>query len=146
MSNTSDAAGGELSGRVLRLIECMHGLVQRGKRDGDVEVDDWLALADIVEIEGFERIGPFHDALDWQGYTEMLTGWVNNTEGWDPVVKQVSEAGDTVFVQCEEMLTQGDEVVPFYSLSMYRFNPAGKICHIGVYMQQTHVYDPDAAA
>jgi len=143
MNDATTNARGEQSARVLQLIERMHGLVMRGVRDGDVSKEDWSVLEDIVETDGFERVGPFHDALDWAGYTQMLTAWVNSTEGWEPVLKHIGEDGDTVFAQCEEMLTQGGEIVPFYSLSMYRFNAAGKIRHIGVYMQQTNAYDPE---
>ncbi len=136
MNDAAPSSATTPTAKVLHLIHTMHGLVERGKTRGNVTDADWEVLGDIVEFEDFERIGPFHDALDWAGYCAMLTGWVNHTEGWDPVIKRTAEAPGTVFAQCEEMLTQGDEVVPFYSLSMYDFNAAGKIHRISVYMQQ----------
>ncbi len=131
--NTDHGSPGE---RVLQFIERMRTLVERGKRDSNVTPADWNVLADLVETADFERIGPFHDAMNWDAYIAMLCGWVNATEGWEPVLKSLSEASDRVFAQCEEMITENGAVFPFYSLSMYEFNAAGKIHRIHVYMQQ----------
>ncbi|MFV8817050.1 hypothetical protein [Haliea sp. E17] len=125
-----------LSESVNTLVNIMKGLVDRGVARADVTAADWDALADVVDTASFQRIGPFHDIVDWAGYTALLTEWVNQSEGWDPVVKRLSESADAVFMQCEEMITSGDTVFPFYSLSMYEFNPAGKIQRISVYMQK----------
>lgn len=114
----------------------MKTLVDRGVASQDVTVEDWEALRTVVDTANFERIGPFHDIVDWQGYTSLLTGWVNQSAGWDPVVKLITESPDAVFMRCEEMITKADGVFPFYSLSMYEFTDAGKICRISVYMQK----------
>ena len=135
-SDNSNARTSPLSDKVTRLIEIMRSLVEKGKQTSDVTLQDWDALGELVEVSCFERVGPFHDALDWTAYTAMLTGWVNQSEGWNPVVKRIAEAPGVVFAQCEEMITQGDTVFPFYSLSMYEFNDAMKIIRIEVYMQQ----------
>ena len=130
------ASAGQLADRVAQLMECMRRLVDKGKQSANVVLADWSALADLVDTASFERVGPFHDAMDWEAYTAMLTQWVNHSEGWNPVVKRVAETPGVVFAQCEEMITRGDTVFPFYSLSMYVFNEALKITRIEVYMQQ----------
>lgn len=133
----SDSTGeGRLSDRVRRLMKIMKSLADRGRQSSDVTVDDWAPLAELVEVDDFERMGPFHDAMDWAAYTSMLTGWVNHSDGWEPVVRRISDAPGVVYVQCEEMITEGDRVFPFYSLSMYEFDDAAKIRRIHVYMQQ----------
>lgn len=118
------------------LVQIMKKLVDRGVAESSVTESDWQELDCVVDTKAFERIGPFHDIVDWPGYVKLLTGWVNHSEGWDPVVKHMSEAPGVAFMQCEEMITDGDTVFPFYSLSMYEFNDAGKIQRISVYMQK----------
>jgi len=127
---------GNLTESVNTLVRIMKDLVDRGVAKSDVTKADWSALESVVDTAGFERIGPFHDIVDWNGYVNLLTEWVNQSEGWDPVVKQICEAPHAVFMQCEEMITNGDTVFPFYSLSMYEFNDTGKIQRISVYMQK----------
>lgn len=120
---------------VLQLIEVMQELVTRGMHSSNVTSADWDRLEPLVAREGFLRVGPFHDALDWNGYTAMLSQWVNSTEGWRPVIRELWEASGAVFVRCEEMLMRDGTEVPFYSLSSYRFNADEKIDRILVYMQ-----------
>jgi hypothetical protein len=132
----NSASAGQLIDRVRQLVAIMASLVEKGKQSANVVEADWAALGDLVDIASFERVGPFHDAMDWAAYTAMLTQWVNHSEGWNPVVKRMAEAPGLVFAQCEEMITRGDTVSPFYSLSMYVFNDALKITRIEVYMQQ----------
>lgn len=127
---------GALIDRVTQLMAIMRNLVDKGKQSADVVLADWAALGELVDTASFERVGPFHDAMDWAAYTNMLTQWVNHSQGWNPVVKRIVQAPGVVFAQCEEMITQGDTVFPFYSLSMYEFNEALKITRIEVYMQQ----------
>jgi hypothetical protein len=135
-TGTDNATTGQLVARVKQLVAIMASLVEKGKRSQDVVQSDWAALGDLVDIASFERVGPFHDAMDWTAYTTMLTQWVNQSEGWNPVVLRMAQAPGLVFAQCEEMITRGETVSPFYSLSMYVFNDAMKITRIEVYMQQ----------
>ena len=133
--NKTISGRGEFADRVMQLFDIMKRLVAKG-RQGGVILRDFSPLADLLAVEEFERVGPFHDALDWPAYIQLLSQWVNHSQGWDPVIKRVTEAPGIVYVQCEEMITHGDRVDPFYSLSMYEFNEAGKIRRIEVYMQQ----------
>ncbi|WP_317929892.1 hypothetical protein [Halioxenophilus sp. WMMB6] len=133
---------GRLTETVQQLTRIMQALVEQGKTTGAVTLADWQPLAELCATDGFERIGPFHDRLDWAGYSAMLTDWVNHSEGWLPVVKSITEAPGVVYMQCEEMITQGDTVFPFYSLSLYRFNERGQITSIAVYMQNEAMAPP----
>lgn len=137
MNNVSNdhTANSTLVPKVMQLIDTMKELVDRGVQHSDVTLADWDALKAVVETNGFQRVGPFHDEKDWKGYTELLTQWVNHAEGWRPVIRKVSEAPGVVYAQCEEMITEGDREFPFYSLSMYEFNDDLKIQRIYVYMQ-----------
>ena len=121
--------------RVKQLMAIMKGIVERSKQGDTIGDDDWQPLAELVDTASFQRVGPFHDEVDWDGYLQVLNGWVNHSEGWDPVVKSMTEVPGLVYAQCEEMVTKGDEVSPFYSLSRYEFDEQGKISRIDVYMQ-----------
>ena len=131
----NSAGGREFAQRVMQLFDIMKRMVEKG-RQGGVTPDDWSVLAELLAIQEFERVGPFHDAVDWPAYVQLLSQWVNHSQGWDPVIKRITEVPGLVYVQCEEMITHGDRVDPFYSLSLYEFNDAGKIRRIEVYMQQ----------
>lgn len=138
MSNTGknrdQASAGPLSERVLKLVDIMKRLVAKGREPG-FTVDEWAPLAELVDVERFERVGPFRDALNWQQYAEMLTQWVTTSEGWDPVRKRMDEVGRRVYLECEERVTNDGRVEPFHSLSVYEFDDAGKLTRIDVYMQ-----------
>lgn len=136
MTDTNAQGQGPLADQVLQFMDIMEGLVERGKQSADVTPGDWDALAGLVDVDHFLRVGPFHDAMNWRDYTGMLTNWVNHSEGWHPVVKRITEAPGVVYAQCEEMITRGDHVFPFYSLTMYEFTEAMHIRGIYVYMQQ----------
>jgi hypothetical protein len=126
---------GQFTERVMQLFEIMRRMVDKGTR-GEVSHADWAPLAELVAVDEFERVGPFHDAVNWPAYIQLLCQWVNHSQGWDPVIKRITEVPGLVYVQCEEMITHGDSVDPFYSLSLYEFNDAGKIRRLEVYMQQ----------
>lgn len=135
MGNFEHFNNGPYTERVKQLVAVMQANVGKGKSGEQVTPEDWEPLEALIDVENFERIGPFHDAVDWQGYLSILNQWVNHAEGWEPVVKRVTETPGLVFVQCEEMITNGDRVDPFYSLSLYDFDDDMKIRRIQVYMQ-----------
>ncbi len=134
MSNNT--SNGPLAERVLEFVRVMKDIVDKGREPG-FSKEDWAPLEEFVEVNNFLRIGPFHDAMKWPEYVDMLTQWVTTSEGWRPVpvAKSLREAQDAVYYQLEEMVTKGDKEEPFYSMSMYEFNDAKKITGIQVYMQ-----------
>ncbi len=134
MTQSTTGQSGELTPRVMALVECMKELVAKGMQSG-VDDADFCSLEALL-ADDFERVGPFHDAKDWPGYRELVKQWVNNTQGWRPELRRIAEAPGLVFMQCEEMITHGDSEFPFHSLSMYEFDKAGRIRRIEVYMQK----------
>lgn len=94
----------------------------------------WNPLRDMIEVDGFVRVGNFKEVMDWPGYVGFLTNWAPAAE-WDADFKRVTEVGDRVFLELEERSTVGDFNSVVNSLSVYQFNPAGKITRIDVYLQ-----------
>ena len=41
-----------------------------------------LALAKLVAVEEFDRIGPFKEVMDWSGYVAFLTNWATSSS-WE---------------------------------------------------------------
>ena len=133
--STNSTASGRLSAVAINFVNTMKRIADKGREPGFSKAD-WAPLAAFIEQDGFVRVGPYHDQCDWAHYEELITQWVTHSEGWTPVVKRINEAPGVVFMQCEEMITQGDQIFPFHSLAAYEFNAAGKICRIDVFMQQ----------
>lgn len=129
-------SNGPLAERVLEFVRIMKEIADKGKQPG-FSNDDWAPLEEMVEVNDFLRVGPFHDAMHWPEYKDMLTQWVTTSEGWRPVPveKSLRETQDAVYYQLEEMVTKGNKEEPFYSMTMYEFNDAKKIMSIQVYMQ-----------
>jgi hypothetical protein len=97
-------------------------------------VDSWAPLADLIEVDVFERVGNFKEVMNWTDYVNFLTSWAGNAD-WDCAFKRVTESGNTVFLELEERSTVGDFKSVVNSVSVYEFNNAGKVTHIDVYLQ-----------
>lgn len=139
-------AKGPLSATVIDFVNEMRRVIDRG-RSPDFTREDWATMAEYIAKDEFVRVGPFHDELNWENYETMLTEWVTTSDGWNPVAKRLDEAPGIVYLELDEMVTDGDRTFPFHSLSVYEFNDAGRIQRIDVYMQQpTEEGTPTAAS
>lgn len=136
LTGQAPAKPGSLSARVMDLVNAMEGIIARGRKpDFDAE-KDLKPLADLLAVDEFERLGPFHDCCNWDEYSKLITDWVTTSEGWRPVFKRMNESPGVVYLELDEMVTHEGNEFPFHSLSVYEFNDDGKIRRIDVYMQQ----------
>jgi len=119
--------------RVLESALITKQIVDDAKRPGFCEAD-WNPLRDMVEVDGFIRVGNFKETMDWDGYVAFLTSWAPHAQ-WDADFKRVTEVGDRVFLELEERSTVGEFDSVVNSLSVYEFNSAAKITRIDVYLQ-----------
>jgi hypothetical protein len=97
-------------------------------------VDDWAPLAELVDVDTFERIGNFKEVMKWPEYVQFLAGWARSSD-WEASFKRVSEVDGVVFLELEERSRVGDFQSVVNSLSVYEFSEAGKIRHIDLYLQ-----------
>ena len=135
MRPISEAAA-EQSGRsriVLEYALTTKRLVDTAKQPGFTAAS-WAPLAELVDVDGFERIGNFKEVMNWTDYVGFLTNWAANSE-WDGSFKRVSEIGGVVFLELEERSRIGDFESVVNSMSVYDFTEADKIRHIDVYLQ-----------
>jgi hypothetical protein len=118
---------------VLQYTRTLKDLVDRAKRPGFTSAD-WDPLAALVDVERFERVGPFKDAMTWDAYVEFLTAWAT-TSYWECTFKRVTETGNLVFLELEERMAPGDTANAVNSLSVYEVTDDGLIRHLDVYLQ-----------
>ncbi len=97
---------------------------------------DWAPLAELVAVDGFERIGTFLEVQDWDQYTVMLTQWASSIDSFETSVRRISELPDLVYYEIEERHHRGGVVNVVNSLTVFAFDGRGKISHLDVYLQQ----------
>jgi hypothetical protein len=126
-----DYAG--LSRTVLDYSLLMKRLVDEAKQPG-FSAASWAPLADLVAVDEFERIGNFKEVMRWPEYVEALTKWAVSSE-WECSFKRITEKANLVFLELEERSKVGGYGGVVNSVSVYEFNPAGKLRHLDIYLQ-----------
>lgn len=131
-----DEVAGDYSGFsriVLEYSLLMKRLVDEAKMPGFSEAG-WGPLAALVAVDEFERVGNFKEVMSWQDYITFLTKWAISSE-WECSFKRITEHGNVVFLELEERSKAGDYRSVVNSVSVYEFNPAGKLRHLDIYLQ-----------
>ncbi|WP_137145972.1 hypothetical protein [Mycolicibacterium sp. CR10] len=133
---TIDNVIGETSGRsrvVLDYSQTMSRLVKKAKDPG-FSVDSWAPLVELIAVEGFVRIGPFKEVMNWDEYAAFLTNWAVSAD-WDCSFQRITETADLVFLELEERSCMGDFNSVVNTVSVYEFNADDKLRRIAVYLQ-----------
>ena len=118
---------------VLRYAIITKEIVDSAKATG-FSVESWNPLGELIATDEFVRVGNFKEVMGWDDYAAFLTNWAPNAE-WDCTFKRLTENGDVVFLELEERSSVGDFHSVVNSLSVYEFNPDGKVHRIDVYLQ-----------
>ena len=124
-------AAGPLTRRVLDYTHVMERLVPEIRTP-----EDWAPLAEFVAVGEFERIGTFSEVQDWPQYTEMLTRWASKTDGFEAVVRRVTESDGLVYFEIEERHRRDARVHVVNTMTVFAFDANGRIRHLAVYLQQ----------
>jgi hypothetical protein len=122
-----------LSRKVLDYSLMMKRLVDAAKQPG-FTVESWAPLAEMVDVERFERVGNFKEVMSWRDYVEFLTKWAQGSD-WEGSFKRVTEHDNVVFLELEERSRVGEHTSVVNSVSVYEFDAAGKIRHLDIYLQ-----------
>jgi hypothetical protein len=135
VTTTSDASsGGQLSAKVLDFERIVKETVTKAKEPG-FTVEDWAALAELVAVDEFERVGCWLEVMNWTEYTEFLTKWASQT-AFETKRRRISELPGLVFLELQETNTTESGSTVVNSLSVYEFNDTGKIRHLDIYLQR----------
>lgn len=105
-------------------------------REPGFTIEDWTPLAALVAVDEFERVGCFKEIVNWDQYVRLLHQWAPTLSDWDSTLKHVTEADGRVFLELEERATTGETTDVVNSMSVYEFNPAGKLVHLDIYLQR----------
>jgi hypothetical protein len=124
-----------LSRRVLEYSRVMKKILDSAKDDPQFSVERWGPLAALVDVDNFERVGPFKEVVNWKEYVELLTNWAIRS-GWDVRVRRITEHGNLVYLELAEFSTHADVDDSIFSLSVYEFNDDNKISYLDIYMQR----------
>jgi hypothetical protein len=133
--DVSEVAGDHtgLSRKVLDYSLLMKRLVDQAKEPG-FSVESWAPLAALVDTEAFERVGNFKEVMTWPVYVDFLTKWAMSSE-WEGSFKRITEHDNVVLLELEERSRVGEHASVVNSISVYEFDPAGKIRHLDIYLQ-----------
>lgn len=118
---------------VLRYATITKQIVDSAEATG-FSVESWNPLRELIAADEFVRVGNFKEVMNWDDYAAFLTNWAPSAE-WDCTFKRLTEKGDVVFLELEERSSVGDFHSVVNSLSVYEFNPGGKVRRIDVYLQ-----------
>ena len=130
------AVVGDHSGRSRTVLEFtmeMKRIIDDAKRPG-FDAGSWDALARLVDVDDFVRVGPFKDRMTWPEYVAFLTGWAPRRY-WECSLRGITEVGDRVYLELEERSSPADSANAANSLSVYEFDEDGRLRRLDVYLQ-----------
>ena len=131
---------GTLSQLVLKYTSVMKQLLDQAKDNPGFTTKSWAPLAEMVDVDNFERIGTWKEVVNWQQYEKLLTQWAVISD-WSVRVRRITEQPGYVFMELAEFGSYKGTVPDdsIYSLSVYEFNEKNKLRHLDVYMQRENV-------
>ena len=122
-----------LSRKALEYGMLQKRLVDRAKGP-DYSADEWDQLDEFVDPDNFERIGNFREVMTYGEMKAFLQRWCVDSH-WEGSFKRITEVDNVVFLELEERNTYQGQTAVVNSVSVYEFDPAGKIRHLDIYLQ-----------
>jgi len=134
MPKSADYRG--LSRTVLQYSEEFLRVVNKMKQPGFSETD-WAPLEDLVDVENFQRVGVFLtervEVSNWQQYKQFITQYGGKTS-WEGTLRRITEVPGLVYLELEERNTRDGVTDVANTVTIYKFNRAGKLCNLDVYV------------
>jgi hypothetical protein len=134
MPKSADFTG--LSRNVLLYSEQFLRVVNKMKQPGFSEAD-WAPLEELVDVANFQRVGVFLtdcvEVSNWQQYKEFITQYGGKTS-WEGTLRRITEVPGLVFLELAERNTRDGVTDVANTVTIYKFNPAGKLCNLDVYV------------
>jgi hypothetical protein len=125
-----------LSRKVLQYSEEFLRVVNKMKQPGFSEAD-WAPLEEIVDVKNFERVGVFLtervEVSNWQQYKQFISRYGGNTS-WEGTLRRITEVPGLVFLELEERNTRDGVTDVANTVTIYKFNTAGKLRNLDVYV------------
>ena len=125
-----------LSRKVLQYCERFLQVVNRIKKPGFSEAD-WASLEELVDVQKFQRVGVFLSAQvevsNWQQYKSFITQYGGMTS-WEGTLRRITEVPGLVYLELEERNSRNNVTDISNTVTIYKFNEAGKLIHLDVYV------------
>jgi hypothetical protein len=125
-----------LSRKVLLYSERFLELINKIKKPGFSE-SDWAALEELVDVQNFKRVGVFLtprvEVSNWQQYKGFLSEYGGLTS-WEGTLRRITEVPGLVYLELEERNSRNGVTDIANTVTIYKFNEAGKLSHLDVYV------------
>jgi hypothetical protein len=125
-----------LSRRVLQYIERFVQLISKIKQPG-ISDAAWASLEELVDVPNFQRVGVFGGAdaqtSNWQEYKGLINQYGGMT-AWEGTLRRITEVPGLVYLEMEERNTRNGVTDIANTVTIYKFNEAGKLTHLDVYV------------
>lgn len=122
-----------LSRRVLDWASVQKELMDASRQPG-FSPDNWDVLADFVDKDRFLRIGTVKEEMRFAEFLGFMRQWAPFAH-WEGLFKRINEVDGVVVLELEERVTANGHTNAVNTISVYEFDPAGKLVHLDVYMQ-----------
>jgi hypothetical protein len=134
MPNSEDYKG--LSRKVLQYSENFLRIVNKIKQP-DFSDADWAPLEELVDVRNFQRVGVFltnqAEVSNWQQYKALITQYGGAT-AWEGTLRRITEVQGLVFLELEERNTRDGVTDVSNTVTIYKFNDAGRLGNLDVYV------------
>ena len=125
-----------LSRKVLQYSERFLQITNKIKQPGFSEAD-WAPLEQLVDVRNFQRMGVFLTARvevsNWQQYKGFITQYGGVTS-WEGTLRRITEVPGLVYLELEERNTTNNVTDIANTVTIYKFNEAGKLVNLDVYV------------
>ena len=125
-----------LSRKVLQYSERFLQIVNKMKQPGFSQ-GSWAPLEELVDLQNFQRVGVFLTARvevsNWQQYKAFITQYGGMTS-WEGTLRRITEVPGLVYLELEERNTRNGVTDVSNTVTIYKFNQAGKLCNLDVYV------------
>ena len=127
-----DPAKNPLAPKVIAYGEAFQAAVAKARAGGGKP--DWSDFRALIDTDNFERVGVYKEVMDWPTYQGFLDQFATTTS-WEGVFRRVTEAPGLVVLELEEHNSFDGHTDVSNTVTIYRFNAAGKVDHLDVYLQ-----------
>lgn len=126
---------GPLSRKVLE-FSLIYKRITDAAKGSKIGPSDWAPLSELVAVDEFERVGAQMEVMDWQAYTEFVSGYANSAT-WEGSFRRITEVPGLVFLELSEGGGghDGSGGYKVNTVTVYEFNDAGKLKHLDIYVQ-----------
>jgi hypothetical protein len=134
MPNPQDYKG--LSQKVLQYCDHFKRIADK-IRERRFTDSDWAPIEAIVDVQKFQRVGVFLtnrvEVSNWQGYKKLIEQYGGMTS-WEGTLRRITEVPGLVFLELEERNTREGVTDVSNTVTIYKFNEAGKLSQLDVYV------------